>query len=72
MLEELTVVPLQDLYDTTTLKLPEVDLVILATTDDPCPALGGVETCPNAVHVVLAAFVCFHASITHYLSEAYF
>ena len=72
MPEGLTIVPLQDLYDTATLQLPKVDFVVLATTDDPCPALGGVETRADAVHVVLAAFVCFHTSVTHCISEAYF
>ena len=72
MPEGLTVVPLQYLYDTATLQLPEVDFVILATTDDPRPALGGVETRADAVHVVLAALVCFHAPITHYISGVYF
>ncbi len=67
---EHTIVPLQDLDDTPTLQLPQVDFMILATTDDPRPALGMVETRPDAVHVVLAAFVCFHAPIAHYVSGA--
>lgn len=41
--------------------------MILATTDDPRPALGIVETCADAVHVVFAAFVCFYASIARYM-----
>ena len=62
--------PLQDLHDTPTLQLPEVDFMILATTDDPSPAFGSVETRADTIHVVLAAFVCFHASIAHYMSDA--
>ena len=63
-----TSVPLQDLHDTPTLQLPQVDFMVLATTDDPCPTFGIVETCADAVHVVLAAFVSFHAPIAHYVS----
>jgi hypothetical protein len=63
-------VPLQGLHDTPTLQLPQVDFMILTTTDDPRPALGGVETRADAVDVVLPAFVCFHASVTRYVSGA--
>ena len=62
--------PLQGLDDTPTLQLPQVNFMILATTDDPCPVLGNMETRADAVDVVLAAFVGFHASITQYVSEA--
>lgn len=67
---KLTIVPLQNLDDTPTLQLPQVDFMIFATTDNPRPALGIVEICADAVYVVLAAFVCFHAPMAHYVSGA--
>jgi hypothetical protein len=68
--EGLTSMPLQSLHDTPTLQLPQVDFMILATTNDPRPAFSSMETRADAVDIVLATFVCFHASMIRYVSDA--